>query len=318
MKLFAWIAALALTISQVSAEFVLNNAPTVVSQTESSLTIEWEQVEGSMGCYYAYSNESVENGLENSTYDIEGEDLYEWTGATIENLEAGKTYYIAIECMDEEAETTGYSPELVVTLGEDTVVADSNEEVAVASEEVLTDVIEEDKLELLEVSITASNKITLSFNNELDNSEDSDREVSITGDFNILEVSSYNLVNPTTLEVELVQDLSTETEYNVTVISLLDVNWNNIEAWIDWATSIVTPVEFPTEEIIEEVVVEETPVVEEEIIAEVVEEVEAGIELEAASSEAESLPDTGAKEILLVLAALMLGMLVINLNKKES
>lgn len=300
MKYIAWLMISALLTLNVSADFTLTKAPEVVSKTDSSVTIEWESLEGSMGCYYSYSNESVENGEEWAMYEVEWEDLIEENTVSIEDLEKDKTYYIAMECMDENAETTGYSPELVLNLSEEdsnsTEVEANNEEVVDASidtEEVAT-------LELLEVSVVDSTVLRLSFNNDLEKSETAEREVRIVSNWNELSILSFSLFDNKTLDVQLESEMNVSTEYDLTVISLKDLNGNNIEAWVDGVANFTTPSEFIVEEPIEEVIEEEW------------------VELEAASAEVTKLPDTGAKEVFLVLLALLLWVLVINFNKRTS
>ena len=311
MKVLSWLMISALTVLTASADFVFTQAPSLVSKTDNSVTIEWESIEGSMGCYYSYSNTSVENGEEGSIYDVEWEDLLEENTATIENLEAGKTYYIAIECLDEEANTTGYSPELVVDLTseeevvmEEEVVEEENEEVT--EEESFENTEFSSSLELLDVSFVNSKELKLSFNNDLEDSETAVREIRVFDGINELEVMNASLADSKTLDLELATDMTTSTNYEITVISLNDINGNNIEAWVDGTTTLMSPSEF----VVEEVVVEEV-VVEEEIIEE-------WIDLNAASSEVEKLPDTGAKEIFLVLIALLLWVVAINFNKRTS
>jgi len=315
MKKIKYIASLLLVMlftTQAFAEFKFDKAPEIVEQTEDSVKVSWEALDWAFWYYIYYWTES-QAGKENPSYEFEWDDLIEGTEYTIGWLESDKTYYVSVVWMDEEAEQTPYSDELKVvfwdgwasTTDETTETTTwENQDWAVQNEASTTESTSSDSLKLEDVTFSWEKSIFLSFNNDLDASEWAQRDVKVTdlSTWEELDIESISLSEKKFLDIVFVDNLKTSTEYEVTVISLSDVNWNNIEVWAYWTTKVMSPESFNQNV--------EKPVIEEEVVVEE--------PLEAAPIEPKKLPDTWAKEILLVLAALLLWALLLNFRTRES
>lgn len=301
--------ALLMTSSQALAEFKFESAPENTKQEETSVELSWEALEGAFGYYIFYWTKSVEN-WEADSYEFEVEDLIDGNSYKVGWLSENETYYFSIIWMDEEANQTPYSEELVVVfwdggvnntdeVTEAPVDETLNEDIAPSDDSMTTE-----SLKLEDVTFTWKNTLFLTFNKTLDSSEWAQRDIKITDLSTATEllIDSIVLNDGKYLDITLVNDLSTSTEYEVTVISVSDSEGNNIEVWVYGTQKVMSPDTF------------EVPVVEEVVEEEIVVEEP----LEAAPIEPKKLPDTWAKEILLILAALLMGALLLNFRSRES
>lgn len=315
MKILKYIISLLLIMTFTShafAEFKFEAAPELVSQEEDSVTISWEAIEWAFGYYIYYGTESVANDEELNWYEFEWDDLIEWTEYTIGWLESNETYYISVVWMDEEAEQTPYSDELTVVFGdgwsntEETSMWDVEETAMWGSEEPAiweNNNMLGESLKLEDVTFMWDKSIFLSFNKDLDSSDTAERDIKVTDLSTGMElgIESISLSESKYLDIIFQSPLKTSTEYEVTVITLSDSEYNNIEVWVYWTSKVISPASFQEE------------IIEEQIVEEVIEE-----PLEAAPIEPKKLPDTWAKEIILVLAALLLWALLLNFRTRES
>ena len=202
----------------------------------SSLEISWSEVEWIEWYYVYYGKESWkwENWYESIL-----EELVEWTGVTIPDLESQTNYYVWIVAVDNEYKESEYSEEWIFETSWD----DESD-------------IEINDFALKEVNILSSNKLELTFNNYLDNWDWAEREFKIVNkndSLDKLEVTESILSedDQSKLELSLDKDMTSSEEYEITVISLIDINWNNIKLWVDGLFSFTTLETFPVENSIE-------------------------------------------------------------------
>ena len=215
----------------------------------STINLSWNVAPEAYMNYIVYSEQSwLEIGYNMST------SYSEETTAEISDLEVGKTYYFAAISVDENAEESWYSNELLVNIPDPNDLSGSQIDFAL------------DYIKLLEY-----NKIELEFNSELDDSVDALREFKIVNtkdDLDSFEVISADINPNDSTKIQVTLDRNTEiwNEYEVVIIAITSALWKNIESWIDntetfFVTEIVAEEEVL---VIEEVVIEEE--VEEEFI----------------------------------------------------
>lgn len=194
-----------------------------------------------------------------------------------------------------------------------------------------------DNFSLTEVKVTDKNTLNVIFNNTLleDTSLfdflltpklDDTKEVALTW---------ITLSSPNSLSIKTIEDLISNTEYNLTVVFVSDKDWKTIENWVDWMLNFTTPAIFNSTE--NEWAINEVTMPKNEVNNETTSIVENNNELNAAANEtnvsswelnnswssiettasnAEVLPKTWPKEIMILILALTLGFWVIYIRKK--
>jgi len=291
-------------ISSVSA-LTVDLAPTLSSATDTSIQVDWEDVAGALGYYVYYSKTS---GTQDG-YDFEGVDLIEVSETTLENLDKDTEYFVAVTVVDDNGNESQYSPEASFSTGA----------------QGLSEAQDEDAFALEEVVVLSANEIELNFNAVLDGSEDAVREIKLVEKESWEEIFisdiSLDSSDPMKAVAMTTTDLVEESEYDLTIISMQDMDKNNIESGIDGLTTFVVPRGSTTsyeetDEIPVEVVdLEEETAVELNSASDEAEWSKAGQMLseeeltktaEMAAKENEALPETGPETILLLLLAIML------------
>ncbi len=184
-----------------------------------------------------------------------------------------------------------------------------------------------DNFTLTEVKVTDKNTLNANFNNDLleDTSlfdflltpkSDDTKEVALTW----ITLSSSSSLNIKTLE-----DLTANTEYNLTVVFVSDKDWKTIENWVDWMLNFTTPATFPTVEnswSVNEVVAPtntELNAANTEVNTsntEVSISTNSWVSVETTASNAEALPQTWPKEIMVIILALTLGLWAMYIRRK--
>ena len=224
----------------------------------STINLSWNVAPEAYMNYIVYSEQSwLEIGYNMST------SYSEETTAEISDLEVGKTYYFAAISVDENAEESWYSNELLVNIPDPNDLSGSQIDFALAY------------IKLLEY-----NKIELEFNSELDDSVDALREFKIVNtkdDLDSFEVISADINPNDSTKIQVTLDRNTEiwNEYEVVIIAITSALWKNIESWID-NTETFYVTEIVEEELIEvdleiELVPEEEFIVLDELIDDEVE-----------------------------------------------
>jgi len=314
-------------VSAYAAE--VTEAPSMKSNSNTSITIEWNEDQDALGYYIHYDTASWEE----SWYRNEVPDLVEGTEYTIEWLSPSTQYFIAVSAVDIDAEESATSPEAALfTTGEDTAQA----------------------FALESVEATGVQELTLTFNADLENEEDSEREFLVldaqTEEEIFIADTELDEEDSTKLMVSLDRELELGASYNFTILSIIDANGRNIESGIDALTNFEVPESFPTDtpeglstpEVVEENQ-EEAP--QEELQEESVPDLNAAASVDTESNEDsegwnagqviasddsvdkdtwktaeenETLPQTGPEHVLLLLLALMVwGIVLFSFTQKK-
>ena len=283
----------------------VSNAPEVKSVSETSLSVDWEDVSGALGYYIYYSKETwIPDG-----YSFEWIDLIESSETVLENLDADTDYYIALTVVDDNGNESQYSPEAFYT------TSNNSEQTSALSSFAVESVV-----------VLSANTLEITFSSGLDTTENATREFKLTEKDSGSEVSIVNssLIEGNTSKVAATTEVSLieEKDYNLTILSIQDSEGNNIEAGIDGITTFSVPRWSTTsyEEITEvpEVTVDLVDEEDNDLNAAWVEitDSKAGQSIsdeeitktaEMAAKDNEELPETGPETILLLLLAIILG-----------
>jgi len=303
----------------------IESAPVVLPASDSSLSIDWDDVDAALWYYIYYGKTS---GTED-WYEFEWIDLIESSETVIENLEKNTDYYIAVTVVDENGNESPYSPEAFFsTSNQQAWVVTSND------------------FALDEVTVLSSNELELSFTNIVDASEDAVREFKLMPKSGWSELvitnADVNNFDPMRVTITTQDDLVEETQYELTVVSMQDIDKNNIEAGIDgintftvprWSTTTYEETQEAPVEVVDlasedielnaawsEQVKEQT---KEEVKTpskgwETLSEDEVVKTAETAAKDNEALPQTGPETVLLLLLAIMIGWGVFFLNARKA
>lgn len=289
----------------VEATTEFTKAPVAAEITETSVKLEWDALKWAELYVLYYDTESKADSKEEFvSYSNESDDVIFENNYKLEGLEAGKTYYFMVEAYDDNSEVLASSPEAKITLQAETVeVKQTETNVEEKAEEV---VVEEENVETPALAIESANatylnELKVTFNNELDASGDNLFKVAdLSGEE--LPVAEVNIEDKTATLV-LDSEMLTSTEYEVVAISVSDKSGNQIEEGVSGTFTLLTP------EILEPRVLDAAP----EEVKEVLEETTAPEEVteevvveEVKIEDAKELPQTGAKEIIILMMALLL------------
>lgn len=261
--------------------------------TENSATLSWPEVEGSIWYIVYYSTEEVTPESENykSTEDIITE-----TTTTISDLEYNVEYYFYLTSIDENGvESEKSEPVKVVALSDVEAIETTD----------ITDTTIEESFGLKDVVAPNTTEILVSFNKDLNASDDAIREFKVENENGEeVAIKEVLLENSNTVALILDTELTASTSYKVVTIAIQDIDGKNIEAGVDGILTFMTPeILQPKADISDTTeVIEETTTVE-EVKEEVVEETPTAEEI---ASDPKVLPTTGAKEIFVLALALIL------------
>jgi len=280
------------------------------SQTENSITVSWDAVSNVLG-YYLYYDVDTTEPRENFGFEIV--DLIETTSYTIEGLETGTLYNIAVTAIDSDGEESTYSQDIV----SGTLTEGQAKDFAIEK-----------------VEATAIDTLEFTFSAPLETGSGAVREFLVehseTKDELLILETELDEENSRLVIVTLENQLTLGGEYDVTVLSIQDETGRNIENGIDAVTNFTVPSEFaePTvEEPIEDIPEDTTPIEEpeeelqsagpedttpveelkDETSGTIISNSEIEKNTEVAASKNEELPQTGPEHIILLLVALLLG-----------
>lgn len=215
----------------VTASLNVEGAPTLVSNTANSVVLEWNKVEAAASYIVKYSEKSVATSAdENAIYDNETSPVTE-TGATVENLKEGATYYFAVVALDKDGnESELHSEELAVILQAPT--ADSG---AMA-----------EGFALVSVNTQNTRTITIEFSAAL-GSDPVEVKLQKTANSASIPVKSVvtDSANPTTATVTLDADLEGDSTYSLTVVSAKDANGATISEGVNAMKEFTTIASLP-------------------------------------------------------------------------
>lgn len=199
--LMTWI-----NISYAASSF--ENAPKLISSTDSSLNISWEKIDNADWYYVYYSEKSWSNY---KTY----WDVYEDTKATLSWLKPSTSYYIVVAYIDKTTnEEWPFSPEWTFNTKNN----------------------DDEKFTLDEVKVINASNLELSFNSSLDKTPSALKEFKITqNNKEVIEVKEVIINEEDDKKLNLIlNNKFKKGEYKITVIYLTDSLWRNIEEWINW------------------------------------------------------------------------------------
>ncbi len=184
------------------------NWPKLINSTNNSLSITWDKIDNTTWYYVYYSDISWKNY---KTF----WDVYTDNKVTITWLKQDTKYYIVVTFLDKTSnEESNFSPEWVFN----------------------TKSWSEEKFSLSEVKVINATNLELKFNNAVDKAKDAVREFKITkNDKEIANIKETIIKedDDKVLKVELKEPLQ-KWEYKLIVIYITDINWKNIEEWINW------------------------------------------------------------------------------------
>ncbi len=202
---------------------------TLLSSTDNSLELTWDQVSWAYGYYLFYWKTQWNNWL----YDNEVEDIIDSNKYKLENLEPSTTYYVSITSINENGDESNKSQEYSFT----TKVAWDNWS---------------GQFWLQEIEILSLNQISVTFNSELDSSENAIRDFRLIdkSTWEDLNIDSYDLDDNdnSKILITISPDMNNDTDYELTVIDIEDIDWRTIESWVKWVVLFTIPKDFTWEE----------------------------------------------------------------------
>lgn len=281
-------------IGGTSVSLNVEGAPTLVATTPTSVSLEWNIVDAAVSYIVKYSTKSVATSPDaNAVYDNETPPVTE-TGATVENLTAGATYYFAVVALDKDGnESDSLSEELEVNLSK--VSASASETGSTAS------------FALVSVNPQNVRTLVLEFSAAL-GSEPLQVKLQKTSNSAAVDVASavVDSANPTTATVTLASDLEGDSSYSLTVISAKDVAGNNIPEGINAIKEFTT-------------VASLAPATEVPLNAGAPETASGSTASGAvAVATPETLPNTGTKENVILILALLSSLGIVFAFRKKS
>jgi hypothetical protein len=195
-------------ISTTFAETSIQNTPKLISSSSNSLNITWDKVENA-SWYYVYYSETSWKDYKTFW------DIFEANSTTITWLKSGTTYYIVVTSLDKN----------------------TNDESVFSKEWVFnTKIWDNDKFSLVEIKVVDVGNLELSFNFDIDKSNDAIREFKITqNDKEITKVKETKLNIEDGKKLNLIlENKLLKWDYKLTVIYITDSQGRNIEEWINW------------------------------------------------------------------------------------
>lgn len=229
----------------------VSGAPSVVSQTATSVTLAWSKVDIAKSYVVKYSKidvaEASKNGDTTATYDNES-DQVTTTGATISNLKTDTTYYFSVVALDAaNNESPTYSEQLAVKLVADLATASGSGAAAVGaatgSVETTAPVVASatGSLKLAGVTVINEKTLSLEFSAEL-SAQPVSVKLTKTSDNSSVAVDSVvkNPETPTMTTVTLTAPLSTSSSYSIVIIDAADVKGLPISEGVNAEKEFVT------------------------------------------------------------------------------
>ena len=272
----------------------VSNAPRLVKKTADSIILEWDTIPSASSYIVKYSAVSVANSTDpNAQYDNET-DQVTTTGAVITKLSSSNealapatSYYFSVIAIDKDGkESDTFSDELMVTTDALEVAVSTGTTSALAISEL---VVSDDKT------------LSLSFNSNL-SAEPVRVKITKTSDNSDIAIGSIvqDQVALNTVVVTTLVALSPASSYTLTVLSAKDATGNNIQEGVSGMK------EFTTSETLTANTVMATPVA-------IGAETASGV----VSPESATTVETGAKENLIVLMALLLSLGIVYIYRRK-
>lgn len=268
-------------------------------KTTNSVTLEWSKVEGASKYIVHYGSSSVQSsGALSKSYQMESDPVSS-TGTTISNL-SGATYYFAVTPLSasgEEGEIL--SKELMVSLSSGATVTN-----ATPTEFAFTN-----------VTVKDDRNLVLSFSSPLDTSHSTTVRIKkTTNNANIAVVSaSVSKQDATKLEVKLAEAISDATSYQATILSIKGAKGEILSEGSKSIRDFTTPPNVADSAETIALGAPTTPSVALTGALTVMSGANAsGSSMSGALNSAPSLPQTGTKETLLLLIAVVTGLAIVS------
>jgi LPXTG-motif cell wall-anchored protein len=279
-----------------SVSLNVEGAPTVVGTTPTSVSLEWKKVDAAVSYIVKYSTKSVATSADpNAVYDSETSPVTE-TGATVDKLTAGATYYFSVVALDKDGnESDSLSEEVEVNLAKVSATTDSGATASGAT----------GSFALVSVNPKNTRTITLEFSAAL-GADLIQVKLQKTSNSASIEVKEavVDSANPTTATVTLAADLEGDSSYSLTVISAKDAAGNNISEGINAIKEFTTVASLAPAEAAAVPVLDAAP--------------SAASGAVATPVVATALPETGTKENLLMILALLSGLGIVFAFRKKA
>ena len=281
-----------------SVSLNVEGAPTVVGTTPTSVTLDWKKVDAAVSYIVKYSTKSVATSADpNAVYDNETSPVTE-TGTTVDKLTAGSTYYFAVVALDKEGnESDSLSEEVEVNLSKVSATAASATGSATATASSFA---------LASVTPKNTRTLVLEFSAAL-GTDPLQIKLQKTSNSAAIEVQSavVDSANPTTATVTLASDLEADSSYSLTVISAKDATGNNIPEGINAIKEFTTLASL-------------APATEVPLNAASATGATASGATASGVVAPEALPQTGTKENLLMILALLSGLGIVFAFRKKA
>ncbi|MDD2516373.1 MAG: fibronectin type III domain-containing protein [Candidatus Gracilibacteria bacterium] len=264
------------------ADLVLKSAPRTIETKSDSINLEWDKVEEAGGYIVKYGKKSVVKNATGATYEEES-DILNSTGTTIKELQPSTTYYFAVVVLDKAGtESEIVSEELSVI----TSSADSLNSAATTQSGA--------ELDIKEIKVVDNKNLTVEFTKDL---ADGNVSLKITKTSDNSDVPVLKTEQDTTskkiLKVKVDTVLDASTAYTVSVTSAKDSDGKTNKTAI--SKSVTT-------------------------IATLASAADAGSgALTGTGVDLKNAPKTGAEETIIIMAALLLGTIVVfYANRKKA
>ncbi len=290
------------TTSTTSLE--MKGAPRLIKKTSDSVTLEWDAVPSASAYIVKYSKTSVANSTDpNAQYDNETDQVTA-TGVVItklsssnEKLAPATSYYFSVVAIDKEGkESDTFSDELMVTTEAAGSVSAATGSVVSATAATLA---------IKDLVVTDDRTLTLTFNSAL--SSDPVRvKITKTSDNSDIPVGAIvpDSANPNAVVVNTLSSLTAASSYTLTVLSAKDATGNTIQEGVSGLKEFTTAETLKTSPA--------SPVL-------AAAGSDSGSTLSGAvvPTEAATKVATGAKENVIVLAALLLSLGIVAIYRRK-
>lgn len=217
-------------------------APRLVNKTATSITLEWDKSVTASGYIVMYSKNSVADpkASPDAQYEYESDQI-NGTGTTIEKLTAGTKYYFAVVELDKDLKQSDQlSDELAVATEGSTAVAATGATASTGA--VTTTAATGASLAIVNVTPVDNKTLTVEFSAAL-SADPVKVKITKTADSSDVAVASVVVdpAKPTVATVTVTGTLEAPSAYVLTVLSAKDAAGKNIEAGVNGMKEFPTP-----------------------------------------------------------------------------
>lgn len=213
-----------------SFQAIIPPTPKLISKTSNSVKLEWDKTNWVSKYIVKYSETSVVQSKELNVSYTDESDAVTQTGIEIKNLKPNTDYYFALSIMDDKNyESDMFSDEIKVTTDKVTTTASATTQTVTWW------------LSISNINVIDDKNLSIDFNNQL---SDELIQIKITKNSNssdiIIESINKDSTNGNKVNVKTSTVLEKSSSYTLTVITAKDINWNNIQEWINWIKEFAT------------------------------------------------------------------------------